>query len=435
MTEALSDPPATSATVSLGADQQAVYDRVMQGGNVLISGPAGTGKSFLLERCVRDLRQRGKQVAVTASTGIAALNVGGSTIHSFLGTGLAGSETDLRRKPPNLGRPFLEERLRGTQVLVVDEVSMLTGDYVDMMHAWLAYVRQRRQEREESPFGGVQLILCGDFLQLPPVQVPHGPPITHLYAFEAACWQAAGIQPFLLRQNFRQADAAFGAHLLLLRQGEVGKDTRAFFQPCVHRRLDDPTWLTARNDAAQDRNLAALADLPGRALGFTATFTGAPAWQEALQKYCIAEPTLRLKPGAPVILLKNDADLGIVNGMRGVIEHATAKGETIGVRLGSGRSVDVPRARWEYHDAAGVVLASMRQFPMKLAWALTIHKAQGLTLDRVWCDLSQVFEAGHAYVALSRVRTVEGLGLAYPLMGAHIRAAQRAAEFYGKMSA
>lgn len=422
------------APPALGTDQQAVYDCVMQGGNALISGPAGTGKSFLLERCVRDLRQQGKCVAVTASTGIAALNVGGSTIHSFLGTGLAGSLADLRQRRPNLDeKRHLDRRLGEIQVLVIDEVSMLTGDYVDMMDHWLGYARQRRHHLDVQPFGGVQLILCGDFLQLPPVQVPTAPKAEHLYAFEATAWEAAQIRPFLLQQNFRQADAGFVSHLLRLRRGEVALDTRAFFQPCVRRVLDQPTWLTARNDTAQAHNLAELDRLPGHALGFKATFTGDEPWQEALRKNCIAEPIVRLKAGAPVILLKNDSELGIVNGMRGTVMSATP--HDVIVRLPSGADVALARATWQHCDAEGRVLATMRQYPVKLAWALTIHKSQGLTLDRVRCNLAQVFEAGHAYVALSRVRSVDGLSLDHPLIGAHIRAAARAAEFYERLAA
>lgn len=418
----------------LGAEQQVVYDRVMEGGNVLLSGPAGTGKSFLLERCVRDLRQRGKYVSVTASTGIAALNVGGSTIHSFLGTGIHGHLDEVRKHPPDLRRPGLEAQILNTQVLVVDEVSMLTGDYVDMVDWWLAEVRQRRRERNVTPFGGIQVILCGDFLQLPPVQMSGERKAERLFAFEAACWEAANVRPFLLQQNFRQADGAFVGHLLRLRRGEVPNDTRDFFRPCVGRVLDKPTWLMARNDDAQRHNLAELAELPGHAMRFQATFTGTEPGQAALRKNCIAEPVLHLKPGAPVILLQNNAKLGTVNGMRATVECASAKEERVDVILANGQPVALGLGEWEHRDAAGTLLATMKQYPVKLAWALTIHKSQGLTLDRVWCDLAQVFEAGHAYVALSRVRTVGGLALARPLVGAHIRAHAKAIEFYQRLA-
>jgi hypothetical protein len=425
-------PPILAPTIALplGAEQQVVYDCVMAGGNVLLSGPAGTGKSFLLERCVRDLRRQGKSVAVTASTGIAALNVGGSTIHSFLGTGIKDNVDDVQKHPPDLRRPGLENQILGAHVLVVDEVSMLTGDYVDMMDWWLAQVRQRRRERNVTPFGGLQVILCGDFLQLPPVQVPGARRAARLFAFEAACWEAANVRPFLLQQNFRQADGAFVDHLLRLRRGEVPNGTRDFFRPCVGRVLDKPTWLMARNDDAQRHNLAELAKLPGHAMRFEATYTGHETWQEALRKHCIAEPVLHLKPGAPVILLQNNAKSGIVNGMRATVLRASAKQGRVVVMLVSGREVELEAGEWEHQDATGQVLATMKQYPMKLAWALTIHKSQGLTLDRVWCDLAQVFEAGHAYVALSRVRTVEGLALARPLVGAQIRAHAKAIEFY-----
>lgn len=416
----------------LGADQQRVYDAVMDGENVLISGPAGTGKSHLLQKLVGDLRARSREVAVTASTGIAALNVGGSTIHSFLGTGLRGSIADIEANLPNINR-WVNERLQGVQVLVVDEVSMLTGDYIDMMNSWVAYIRGIPHRKGATPFSRVQLILCGDFLQLPPVQTQHHAPAERLMAFDAKCWDLLRVRPFLLRENFRQADQEFTSHLLDLREGAVSAATQDFFAPCVRQELDEPTRLVPHNSTAQQINLGKLAELPGAPVEFRAQFSGNEKLWGRLRD-CIAEEHLVLKAGAPVIFVKNEPELGIVNGMRGRVVEVDDVDEVVYVtRDTDGMEVALSRSQWDACDEKGKVLASMRQFPVKLAWALTIHKSQGMTLDRVRCDLRRVFETGHAYVALSRARSVAGLSLDGPLVPEQFRASRAALEFYDRL--
>ena len=468
----------------LGADQRRAYDAVMAGENILITGPAGTGKSYLLERIVAGLRASGRRVAVTASTGVAALNVGGSTIHRFLGTRIAGSPAELQRQGlPGLagsGRRDLKERLLGVEVLVVDEVSMLTGDYLDMAAFWLWVARNQPSGGWKTevprgspvPFDGVQVVLCGDFLQLPPVQ-GRGLRAERLHAFEAGCWPRIGVRTVVLRENFRQRDADFVGHLLALREGGVSAETRDFFDACVGRRFEAPAiWLVPHNDTARRINEDELARLPGGTTEFRAQFSGEDRWQEALRQHCIAEDLLRLKPGAPVIFLKNDREMGVVNGMAGrVVEVVVperpaadpsggeepddgggkagddepdeyddygdyAEGEdgeprvVVRVERPDGVVVSVVPAGWDFRDSDGEVLARMRQYPVKLAWALTIHKSQGMTLDRVRCDLRGVFEAGHAYVALSRARTAAGLSLDGPLNPALIVASEEALRFY-----
>lgn len=419
----------------LGADQQRVYDAVMAGENVLISGPAGTGKSHLLQKAVRDLRTlKSREVAVTASTGIAALNVGGSTIHSFLGTGLRGCVADIERNMPSINR-WVNERLRGMQVLVVDEISMLTGDYVDMMNAWVAYIRNIPHRAGATGFKRVQLILCGDFLQLPPVQTQHDAPAERLLAFDAKCWEDLRVRPFLLRENFRQADQDFTTRLLELREGLVTAETQQFFAPCVGQELEEPTRLVPHNSTAQQINLGRLAELPGAPVEFEAEFSGNEKLWGRLRD-CIAEQHLVLKPGAPVIFVKNEPEIGIVNGMRGKILDVDDVEEVVyASRDSDGAEVVLGRSQWDACDERGRVLASMRQFPVKLAWALTIHKSQGMTLDRVRCDLRRVFEPGHAYVALSRARSVAGLSLDGPLVPEQFRASPAALAFYDRLEA
>ena len=427
--------PVTSGPLGLGADQQQVYDAVMAGENVLIGGPAGTGKSHLLEQLVRDLRAKHREVAVTASTGIAALNIGGGTIHSFLGTAQRRSIGDVERNMPNINS-WVTGRLRGVQALIVDEVSMLTGDYIDMMNSWVGYIRGVPHRAGATPFSRVQLILCGDFLQLPPVQTGHEDPAENLYAFDAKCWDDLKVRPFLLRENFRQADREFTYHLLEMREGRVSQETRDFFAPCVGRPLDEPTRLVPHNETAQKINLGKLAQLPGAPVEFEAEFTGNAKLYPVLQKHCIAEERLVLKPGAPVIFIKNEPEIGIVNGMRGrVLEVDDVEDVIYAKRDSDGMEIVLSRSQWDSCNEQGKVLASMRQFPVKLAWALTIHKSQGMTLDNVKCDLERVFECGHAYVALSRARTVAGLALEGPVRTEQFRASDDAMMFYEDLDA
>ena len=417
----------------LGVDQQRAYDLALLGKNILISGPAGTGKSLVVQRIIEDLRGMDMSVAVTASTGVAALNIRGSTIHSFLGTGIKGTRQEVERNPPALrGKrgSHLARRLEGVDVLVIDEISMLTGDYLDMAAWWLANVRQVERARTPTRFGSLQLVLVGDFLQLPPVQKDDNR-ADRLYAFQAECWPHLDIHSVMLQENFRQRDGAFTERLLELREGRVTSAARDLFAPCVGRKLDDPVRLVPHNTTAQRINLQQLNQMPGTLYSSKAIFSGHSAWIESLRKNCIAEEDLQIKPGAPIIFLKNDREMGIVNGMSGKV-LAVKTGEVTAQRP-DGTVISVNKHTWELCDANEKVVASMKQYPLKLAWALTIHKSQGMTLDKVRCEVDHVFETGHAYVALSRAKTLEGLSLRDPVSEGQFLACPEAMEFYGDL--
>jgi intein/homing endonuclease len=337
--------------------------------SVAIIGPGGTGKSVLISRLVGELRRLGRRVAVTASTGIAAVNVGGITLHSFLGTGISGNREVAQKRMSAESFARAKERIEPFKTIIVDEVSMLTGDYLDMMDWWLSLIRDMPQGVE--PFGGFQLVFIGDVLQLPPVI--KNDLVKNKYSFQADVWSSAGIVPCLLTENFRQADREFRKHLMRIRRGYCPDDTVDFFSPCVLRRVQDPTRLYPTNDEARRVNERKLAELPGTAYSFPAKFEGNPKWFTPLAEGCIAEKDLTLKKGALVIVLKNLPSLGLFNGMRAVVSDVVGDAVSI-IPQGTDTAVAVREAEWSLKSADDKVLATMIQIPLKLAWALTIHK-------------------------------------------------------------
>lgn len=385
-------------------------------GHLFVTGRAGTGKSTLL-RALRAATER--ELVVVAPTGLAAVNVGGQTIHSFFGL------------PPRLIRSEDIRRSRNGQVmrklayLVIDEVSMVRSDLMWAIDQSLRVNRGRPRE----PFGGVRLVLFGDLHQLPPV-VQEPEVATHLeselggpFFFSVpALREGAGTQRLELTQVFRQSDETLISVLNRIRDGEASEDDLVELNRRVApiRTLSEGekfVILTPTNAAAQRINTAYLDALPGRAMTYDAGITG--------DYTAAAHPTdsaLILKPGAKIILLRNDPDRRWVNGTIARISRVEEKKVFIEV---AGREHELEPASWEQRRYAydkeqekivGTVAGTFKQFPVRLAWALTIHKAQGLTLENVYIDLGRgTFAHGQAYVALSRCRSLEGLALARKL--------------------
>ncbi len=400
----------------LNAAQQALHDAVFEGRNVFITGPAGTGKSFLLRQLVDDLEEHNPAVYVTASTGIAAMNVGGSTVHSYLGTRFCNNIHQLKllmQQPSIQYNRKLKNRLRNTDILIVDEVSMLSGDYVEMMHYWLCHVRDN-----DLPFGGVRMVFCGDFMQLPPVLAGSDRIPTYRYAFQAPAWQDAELFTGQLRECFRQEDIEFVHMLLEIRAGKVSETTLAALQPCVKRELAEPTRLFARNEEVRRHNLKKLAEINAEPVTYKARFVGAEQYFPQLEKYARVPAELILKPGALVLFCMNNTEQQYVNGTLGRVREADGYSAVVQIIEPDGkrgRTVAIEPANFDYQDGDGRTVATMIQLPLKLAWALTIHKSQGMTLPRLQVDLRHVFVGGHAYVALSRVQALGGLSLDRPL--------------------
>ncbi len=417
------EPPLSEA-------QQAAYDAAMRGETVIITGPGGTGKSEVVRRIVRDLRcERGRQVAVTGSTGLAAVSIGGTTIHSFLGTGIAGVREAAQRQMTSEKLSKAGERIGATDVVVVDEISMLHGDYLDMAHWWmnLAY----GNGTDGPPFAGKQFVFVGDFLQLPPVIQPDER-IRSKYAFQAQAWKDANPGYYSLLHNYRQVDDGdFRKHLLRVRRGAAPQDTLDYFNARVGQSPpagSQPTQLYPTNKKADAVNDAKLDALKAPAKVFNATYEGHPKWQEALRRNLPCEDPLELKVGAEVLCTYNKPDNGYINGTRGVVVDFADDGVMVQTR--SGAVVKVVRNKWEMRNASDKPLAAVVQYPLRLAWAMTIHKSQGATLDELVFDPSGVFERAQAYVALSRVRTITGLYMLSHLRPEHVRASKIVVDWY-----
>jgi ATP-dependent exoDNAse (exonuclease V) alpha subunit len=412
--------------IILSSGQCEAFKAAWNGESIFVTGPGGTGKSVLVECIIEALVAGGKEVAVTASTGIAAIRVGGCTIHTWLGTRITKNKVELARlvgkhRMQDLRR--IEERIRDCQVLIIDEVSMLSGDYIEMMDVWIRRIRRVLTK----PFGGIQVIFTGDFLQLPPV-VKGDEEFEYPYAFQAPSWKRAKLTVHALRKVFRQEDREFVRMLMLVREGKVGKEVLDYFNARVGAPLDgEPTRLYSRNDTVQNVNFSNLRKLPGVTMTYDAELEGDDQWAERLARDCIADTFLELKIGAPVLFLYNNYDVGYVNGERGVV---VGLGEdSIEVEKDDGTVVEVNPAKWEIKDGDDEVQASLRQFPLKLAWAMTIHKSQGMTLDLLECDVSQCFAPGQTYVALSRVRSREGLRLTEEMEESHVQVDQEIVKF------
>ncbi len=394
---------------------------VVNGGAPLlfVTGRAGTGKSTFIRYLERELAER--SIVVVAPTGIAALNAGGQTIHSFFRLPprlLAASDVRL------LDDPAAIEKL---EVLVIDEISMVRADLLDAVDVSL-----RLHRKTETPFGGVQLVLIGDLFQLPPV-VPRGPEgdaIAARYAtpffFGAAALRGLQATVVELTRVHRQEDPEFIEILGALRSGRgIAPAVEALNRACSGRLPAGPhLMLVTRNDAADRENGQRLEALPGQPRSYLATLEG-----DFPDDRLPAPRTLKLKKDAQVMFTRNDPERRWVNGTTGIVESLNAT--AIRVRLQNGTTHDVESETWEnnrysFDRRENQVIAesvgSFRQFPLMPAWAVTIHKAQGLTLDRAHVDFgSGAFAEGQAYVALSRCRRMGDLTLARPLRVSDIR--------------
>ncbi|KAJ4455383.1 putative ATP-dependent DNA helicase PIF1 [Paratrimastix pyriformis] len=452
----------------LSPEQLAILDHVFSGESIFFTGCAGTGKSFLLRKIIDQCPL--ESTFVTATTGAAAINIGGTTLHSMAGIGLGQMDAKLlAKKVATSSTPSgqqARERWRRAEVLIIDEISMLDGDLFDKLEQVAREVRG-----SDLPFGGIQLVLCGDFFQLPPVTTTlelSGGGAAKKYCFEAASW--ARCVPFVveLTRVYRQADPEF-VDLLRQVRYNVLSDRAVALLASLARPLElpstlEPTRLYATNRDVGTLNASYLAKLDGDVYQYEAKDTGLQKYH--LNQTCIAEQTLQLRVGAQVMLIKNHPWAELVNGSRGVVvgfELAERRADGAGTNLkkrrrrmgtrlvdeqvspddlfdetltrmypvvrffpscSAGGSTEAPAAgcfemrveeetwrveQWDPDQEEMQLLAKRVQIPLKLAWAVTIHKAQGMSIDWLEVKLSDCFAEGQAYVALSRARSLQGL--------------------------
>lgn len=385
--------------------QSQALDLLKTGRNVFITGPAGSGKTHVVNAYIAYLRQNSIEVGVTASTGIAATHMGGMTIHSWAGIGVQSylSEGDLESMAE---KPYLAKRFEKVKVLIIDEVSMLHHFRLDLVDQVL-----RAMKLPNEPFGGVQIVLCGDFFQLPPV-ARFGEPQSR-FIYEADSWSAAGFTICYLEEQYRQKDDVMLTVLNEIRAGDVSKDTHKTLQSRIGARLDgpvEPTRLFTHNEDVDSLNETELARLPAEEeVEYQMTWRGKDFIVETLKKSCLAPEKLRLKVGARVMCVKNNFEQGYVNGTLGTVVVCRGGQDPV-IMLAGGKRITMEKASWKIEED-GVVKAEIIQYPLRLAWAITVHKSQGMSLDAVEVDLSRSFEPGMGYVALSRVRTLNGLSI------------------------
>jgi len=431
-----------------------------QGGrNCFLTGMAGTGKSTLLRQFILECSgtARGqasdltsldpvktcrsdpppRRVDITAPTGVAALNVGGMTIHRFCGMMLgpqAGQSNedylDVLRKDPRRSVVNGFHRVMRCQVLVIDEISMLPGRQFD----FIEFLFRRLRSRDE-PFGGCQVIVTGDFLQLPPVRLNEGEPYD--WAFLTPAWERAEFRTVVLDTVRRQDEPQFVRALANFRCGRVwGEDARLLQGRIKNFPPASLTRLFTHNVQVDKWNHFQLGELPGMEVTFEAWQTGPDAQREFLAKNLLTPATLKLKPGAVVMFTVNRTLPGsarplFVNGQVGVVatvpSSASGVSGSIAVRVKTGDVIDVERFKWSF-NAQDPEAATFSQFPLRLAYSMSIHKAQGLTLDAAYLDIRAAREPGQAYVAVSRVRTLAGLHFKEWFKGLHV--SPEAIEFY-----
>lgn len=376
---------------------------MMEGHNVFLTGAPGAGKTYVLNKFIRRAERAGKKVAVTASTGIAASHLNGNTIHSWSGLGIIDELTndDLKRLK---GSDKLLKRYNGTDVLVIDEVSMLHGQRLDMINRLAKALRD-----SDEAFGGLQVILVGDLFQLPPVT--RGSNVFDFVHLSDA-WAELNPRICYITEQHRQGGQDDLLHFLeAMRRSELTDDHYEIIQSRLALKPDPDTVVTrlySHNidvDSINDRHLQAL---PGESHRFIMQTKGTKQKIEQLAKGLLVPEVLDLKLGAEVMFVANNFAAGFVNGSRGTVTGFEYSMPV--VELATGKTIKVEPYTWSLTED-GRMRAEISQVPLRLAWAITIHKSQGMSLDAAEVDLSRAFTPGMGYVALSRVRSLDGLFL------------------------
>jgi len=382
--------------------QEQALQIMKTGVNIFLTGSAGSGKTYLLNKYIKYLESHDIPVAVTASTGIAATHMNGMTIHSWSGLGIKDhlDESELDKLEE---RKYLWKRFDRARVLIIDEISMLEARQLEMVERIC-----RRFKRNDSPFGGLQVILSGDFFQLPPVlKNENGEKII---IPRSKVWQILNPAICYLEEQFRQKDNTLTEILNKIRANQIESEDYQILEKRIGLSISTfkPTKLYTHNADVDFINEKELAEIDGEEIVSEMTGDGPLNLVEILKKSSIATEVLKMKKGAEIMCIKNNFEMGYVNGSRGKIVDFEGDTKHPIVELYSGQRVTLKPEPWNIEEE-GKVKASIWQIPLRLAWAITIHKSQGMSLDNAEIDLSKTFTYGMGYVALSRVRTLEGI--------------------------
>lgn len=383
--------------------QQEAIDTMLSGKSVFLTGEPGAGKTYTLNKFIEYARQLGKRIAITASTGIAASHIDGVTIHSWSGLGIAEKIDDEELERMSW-KPYIRDKYNRCDILIIDEVSMLHGEYLDMVERACRWVRHN-----DLPFGGLQVILVGDLFQLPPVSRDNNPTYVH----QSEAWLKAELSVCYLTEQHRQgADDKLLDLLRAMRSNDFTPEQRALLEERVNlEHSDDITRLYTHNVDVDAMNRRKLEELDGAIRTKQMRHDGDPYRVAAMKRSILAPETFYWAIGAEVMFVANNFEDGYVNGTRGTITGMTSDGNPIVDTIDGARIHTEPHTWKAYDDQGQYIVAEVTQLPLRLAWAVTIHKSQGMSLDSAEIDLSKAFTPGMGYVALSRVRSLEGLYL------------------------
>lgn len=382
-------------------NQARALEILKTGANVFLTGEPGAGKTYVINQYIAWLEAADLTVAVTASTGIAATHIGGLTIHSWSGVGARDhiNQYDLDQIA---SKEKTIKRVKKAHVLIIDEVSMIDGKMLDMVDVICRTIRQR-----PDAFGALQVVFVGDFFQLPPV-TRQGDMMR--YGFESRAWENARPLVCYLSDQFRQEDEALLALLSSIRRNQIEEEHYTLLNEQTTIDFDniEPTRLYTHNADVDAVNNTKLASLPGKPKTFKMSGRGSKPLLEVLVKNCLSPDTLVLKEEAMVMCTKNNFEAGYVNGTLGRVISFDGEDGTPIIETTEGKRLTIKTTSWDMVED-GKMLASVEQVPLRLAWAITIHKSQGMSLDAAEIDLSKAFVYGQGYVALSRVRSLAGL--------------------------
>lgn len=401
----------------LSPGQESAIRAVLTGKNILLTGSAGSGKSFCLKRLKEIYEKKRLNIGIASTTGASAILIEGTTIHSWAGLGITGTKEAALKRVQTYKAP--QQRIITTSLLIIDEVSMMSDIVLDILDHVFRVIRNNNKA-----FGGMQVVLCGDFFQLKPVKCD-------TFAFESPNWDNLIDEVHELTQIFRQKDAAFCKALNEVRIGEVSPETMKLFESCIGKQFtgdikptelfpvnedvnklnEDELWklVTEQNPVRQIDALDEIIEKPKGRFPIKAEFL--KECKERLNKDCIAPEFLQLCVGAQVMLIKNlNVQAGFCNGSRAVVTGFAAQGQPV-LKFLNGHEMVMQTVTW-YMRVSETAKIRRTQFPVKLAFSLSLHKSQGCTLDLARVDLgSKIFSAGMGYVGLSRIRSLDGLSL------------------------